>query len=95
MLTVEPWTPAPDSVLIAGGPHGRLAVEAFQPGPEWPLHPRRGRRRWSSPGRRCAAAVPRASHFFLMEVLMPEALMLQLLKKAERWGRAAGTVAAA
>ena len=33
MLTVELWTPAPDSVLIAGGPHGRLAVEAFQPAP--------------------------------------------------------------
>ena len=33
MLTVELWTPAPDSVLIAGGPHGRLAVKAFQPGP--------------------------------------------------------------
>ena len=33
MLTVELWTPAPGSVLIAGGPHGRLAVEAFQPDP--------------------------------------------------------------
>lgn len=33
MLTVELWTPAPDSVLIAGGPHGRLVVEAFQPDP--------------------------------------------------------------